>query len=84
LIRRHAVHSAARIRICPASVIEAGHESHRRRLAASARADDRQKFAAVDLEIDCIDRRDAAEALGDTDKLNVCFRHRLYPLSRAP
>jgi hypothetical protein len=55
---------------------QAGHGLERRRLAGAVRADQRDEFALVDLEIDALDRLDAA--IGDLQAVDR--EHRLRDL----
>src|SRR5262249_59677066 len=72
LIGRDPFHSAAADNnLAGIGLVQTGNEPHGRRLAAAAGSNDREKLAAVDLEIDCIDRGDGAESLGDADQLNI-------------
>jgi hypothetical protein len=64
-------------------LLESGDHPQRRRLAAAAGAEHGEELALVDAEIDRVDRRQVAEALGDgieddagAAPLGPTFRHR--------
>jgi hypothetical protein len=50
-------------------LFEAGEHAHHRRLARTGRPDDGEELALVDIEIDAVDGREAAEALGERFQL---------------
>ena len=58
--------------------LEAGDDPEQRRLAAAARAHDRDELAALDVDVDPLDRDHGAEAFGNAAHLQVCGRASRY------
>src|SRR4029077_4804825 len=65
-------------------LLEAGHETERGRLAAAARAEQREDLAALDLQRHAVDRGRRAEQLADPVEPEDGQRHSARVASRAP